>query len=138
MQIQLPAHRTSAPLPMMHPPVQADWNEPIEPSLTAKQSVRPLQHRADHSFIEALFFTSFHQMRILLRDLRFSMSNLRFVLEGLGAASCGQISVNELLRTIVVFGRWTQEGVTNSRQGAVDSSKTCRLTVEAKNFFVNS
>lgn len=59
-------------------------------------------------------------MRILHSNLHFTMPNLRYVLGDLGTANPIQIIFDELLRTIVGFGRRMQEGVTTNRQVAVD------------------
>lgn len=51
---------------------------------------------------------------------------------GLGAADRKHTIVDEHLRTIAGFSRRSQEVVTNSRQGFVDSSKIHRLTAKVR------
>lgn len=70
-------------------------------------------------------------MFIPLYDPLSIIYSFRHAIECLGAAKRGQTSVNELLRTIG-FGRRAQEGLTNSRQGTVDSLKFCSLTTKAR------
>lgn len=59
------------------------------------------------------------------------MTHLRYLFKGLGAAYHVQIRADELLGTIANFGCHTQERVTNSPQGAVDSSEIRSLTAKA-------
>lgn len=80
MQIEPSTDRTPAPDLVPWPPEQADRNELMEISLTARELGRLLQNGTNRLFIEPLPLTSCVQMRIPLRNLLSSKPNLRYVL----------------------------------------------------------
>lgn len=110
MQIELSANCTPAPLLVLQPPTQADRRELMKPSPTASESGRTLQKGTNRPCIEPEFLTSFLQMRIIFCNLLSSMSNLRYVLEDLGAVNHEHASVDDLPHTMGGFGRCTQKG----------------------------
>lgn len=86
-------------------------------SLTTRELGTPLQNGASRPFIASVSLTSFLQMRLPLRNLLSTMTNLPYVIRFLGAASRRKTTANELSRTIAGISRRTPENVTISIQG---------------------
>lgn len=114
MQIEPPADLTPLSLPIAQPLAQANQNELMVPSPTTRESGRLLQKGTNSPFVKHVSHASFLQMHLSLCDHLSSMPNLRYGLEGLGAADRGQTSVDELLRYVAGFGHRTLEGMTSS------------------------
>lgn len=86
---------------------------------TARKSEHSLERGASRPFIYQVSLSSFHNMIVPLRELLQTMHNLYHLLMNLGSADRGQASVDKRLQTISRFGHPLQEGLANSRQGAV-------------------
>lgn len=99
---------------------------------TARESGRPLHKETNRSFIKFVSLTLLPQMRAPICNLFSVMDKLNYVLGGLEAANYRQTSVDELLFTVVGFDRRTQEGLEPSHQRAIDPSKFCCLTADAR------
>lgn len=90
MHIKPPADCTSALLPILQPPMQADQNESFGPSPTARKLVNPLTKRANRPFIKPVPLTSFHLVHIPLRSFLSSMPYLCNELGGPGEANANK------------------------------------------------